>query len=473
MSRPATLVEAPAARAPMDGFYAALRVIARFWVWFFFRRVDVRHPERVPGAGPALLCVNHPNNLIDSLLIGVALPRQVHFLATASLFRNPLAARCLRAAGVIPIYRRQDDPDKMERNVEVLAACHRAFDEGRLIVIYPEGTTHAEARVQRLRTGAARLALGYEAARATAAPLRVIPVGLSFEARKAFGGRVLVSFGAPIALEPYLGQYGADAVGGVEALTDAIQAAMEAEVVHVDRIDAAAVVRGVEEVYRDALARELREARGLSERQIDFVRLGRTIVDAVQYFKAREPERVERIWQRIQGYRTLLAAYRVRDEQVRARLERRPRGRRLLGSGRAMVGLPVFAYGTLLNALPYLLPRWLARRVAKKETDYATARLLASVVAFPVFWGLEVAIVWRFGGGWWAVPFALSLPVSGLCAYHYLLGLGRLRRGLRFGVLALTQEHAARALVAERQALIGELDRAKADYLTATRGSSF
>jgi 1-acyl-sn-glycerol-3-phosphate acyltransferase len=45
--------------------------------------------------GPVLLCINHPNNLIDSLLVGSVLPRKVHYLATAALFRNPLIARFL------------------------------------------------------------------------------------------------------------------------------------------------------------------------------------------------------------------------------------------------------------------------------------------------------------------------------------------------------------------------------------------
>ena len=86
----------------VDPFYAVVRVIARFWIWFFFERVEVRHPERVPSMGPVLLCINHPNNLIDSLLVGSVLPRKVHYLATAALFRNPLIARFLVALGAIP-----------------------------------------------------------------------------------------------------------------------------------------------------------------------------------------------------------------------------------------------------------------------------------------------------------------------------------------------------------------------------------
>ena len=153
---------------PVGRFYAFLRLAARFWIWFLFREVAVREAGRVPSRGPVLLCVNHPNNLIDSLLVAAALPRKVHYLANASLFRNPILARFLARAGAIPVYRRQDDPDRPDRNVEAFAASRQALAAGHVLAIYPEGTTHAETRVQRIKTGAARIALDYETARATA-----------------------------------------------------------------------------------------------------------------------------------------------------------------------------------------------------------------------------------------------------------------------------------------------------------------
>jgi glycerol-3-phosphate O-acyltransferase/dihydroxyacetone phosphate acyltransferase len=455
----------------MDRFYRAVRAVARFWLWFFFKSVDVRHPERVPPGGPVLLCINHPNNFIDSLLVGGALDRKIHYLATAGLFRNRLVGRFLAACGAIPVYRKQDDPDRMDKNASTFDACFRAFDRGRLVAIYPEGTTHAETRVQRIRTGAARIALTYEAGHAGA--LRVVPVGLNFEARKSFRGRVLVSFGPPVPVTPYRDAYGEDPVKAVEALTTAVQWAMEAEVVHVERIEAANLVRAVEELYRGELVRELQEERGLAPKQIDLTRLSRAIVDAVNWFRERDPARVEALWQRIQSYRALLAEYRVKDEAVRARLER-PRPRQKIRRGwEAVAGFPVFVYGAGVNFLVYWGPRWLARRMSRKETDYATWRLLASIVAYPLFWGLETWVVWRLAGARWALAFALSLPISGVLAYRYLVGAGRLRSRLRFAALALTREHAARRLVAERQEVLAELERAKTEYLAATKGSSF
>jgi len=407
---------APASPDPTDRFYAAVRLVVRFWLWFCFKPVDVRHPERVPADGPVLLCINHPNNLIDSLVVATALRRKVHFLAAAAMFRNPLVARFLRACGAILVYRKEDDPDKMDPNAKAFAACFQALEGGRLIAMYPEGTTHAEARVQRIKSGAARIALGHEAARP--GDLSLIPVGLTFEARKSFLGRVLVSFGEPIPVAPYLEAHRQDPCKAVDALTRAIQQAMEAELIG----------------------------------EIDPFRLSHAIVDAA-------------VWQRIQGYRALLAEYRVKDEAVQAQRRRPLRRERVRHSWEAIVGFPFFVYGAVVNGLPYLIPRWFARRLAKKETDYATVRFLASVVAFPLCWTLETWVVgWQTGAAGAAV-FALSLPLTGLVAYRYLVGAGRLRSRLRFGVLAFSREQAARCLVAEREAIIAELERAQVDYL--------
>jgi len=462
--------------AGVDPFYAAVRTVGRFWVWFFFRSVDVRHAERVPRRGPVLLCINHPNNLIDSLLVGAVVDRKVHYLTTAALFRNPLVGRFLRACGAIPVYRRQDDPDKMDKNARAFEACATTLAAGGLVGIYPEGTTHAESRVQRIKTGAARIALAYESQRGQGGPgepLAAIPVGLTFDARKSFGGRVRVSFGEAIPLRPFLDLYGEDQVKAVDELTTAIQWGMEKQVVHVDRLDRAALVREVEGLYRDQLVRELHDERGLSPGHIDTVRLSRSIADAAAWFEAHEPQRLEELRHHIERYRATLAAYTIKDQAVRERLARRPARQRLRRGWTAAVGLPVFVYGLITSGLPYVVPRWIARRAATKETNYATTRLLASVVAFPLCWGIETWIVGRLAGLVWALVFFLSLPVSSMLAYHYLRGIGRLKAQLGFGLLAMTRHQTATRVLAERRELVALLDRARDDYLAATKGSSF
>ena len=79
----------------------------------------------------------------------------------------------------------------------------------------------------------------------------------------------------------------------------------------------------------------------------------------------------------------------------------------------------------------YWIPRWVARRRSRKETDYATWRFLTAMVALPLFWGLEILIVARLAGHAAAAVFAVSLPISGVIAYRYWVGAGRFRSRLR------------------------------------------
>jgi 1-acyl-sn-glycerol-3-phosphate acyltransferase len=472
--------------------YRIVRGLTRFWIWFFFKRVEIRHAERVPAHGPVLLAINHPNNLIDTILVGSAVARKVHYLATASLFRNRMLARFLFSMGVIPIYRRQDAPDRLERghdaplrveeeelrltpperkmdNVEAFEACDRVFEAGGVIGIYPEGTTHAEPRVQRIKTGAARIALESEARHHGALHLALIPVGLSFELRKSFRSRVRVSFGDPIPLVDALARYHEDPWKAVEALTTVIQESMKAQIIHVDHLDLTQLIRDVEMMYRGDLVRELIESRKLARSEIDTFRLSRTIVQAVHYFQEHDPDRVQALMGRIQDYKERLKRLRLQDATVRDRATRLPVTQSLWLGGVGVIGLPIFAYGVLTSGLPYVLPRWLSHRIAKKETDYATTRLLVSVVVFPLFYGIEIFLVSTWLGRIAAALFALSLPASGLFAYYYVSGVNRLRQQVALLRRLLTQRQAVARLVAERHFILNALERAKVDFLEATR----
>src|SRR5437667_6702375 len=161
---------------------------------------------------------------------------------------------------------------------------------------------------------------------------------------------------------------------------------MEHEVVHVERIDMAALARAVQELYGGKLERELWEERGFSGRQIDPFQLSGAIADATEHFRKQDPERIERLWQRILGYRALLAAYRLRDEAGRTRLEPTAERQRVARPWQTIVGLPLFAYGGAVNFLPYYLPGWLAGRASRRQTGYAPTRLPASSVTFPLLW---------------------------------------------------------------------------------------
>lgn len=142
------------------------------------------HGRRPPGDGPLLLMANHPNSLVDAVLVSAVAGRGVRFLAKAPLFDLKRIGWLLRAVGALPVYRRQDDATAVGQNAHTFKAVFEAFSKGAAIGIFPEGISHNEPALGRLKTGSARMALGF--ARREGRTIPLVPVGFVLRTRRGF-----------------------------------------------------------------------------------------------------------------------------------------------------------------------------------------------------------------------------------------------------------------------------------------------
>jgi glycerol-3-phosphate O-acyltransferase / dihydroxyacetone phosphate acyltransferase len=188
--------------------------------------------ETVPRDGPVLLVANHPNSLIDPMLVAGAARRPVRFLAKAPLFTDKRLGWLMRAVGAIPVYRRGDDPTQMERNEEMFRAAHAALADGAAVSLFPEGKSHDEPALVPLRTGAARIALG--AYPFTGRPFPIVPVGLVFRQKDVFRSSALVLVGSAVPWED-LAPLGASDEGAVRLLTFRISEGLRQLTVNLER----------------------------------------------------------------------------------------------------------------------------------------------------------------------------------------------------------------------------------------------
>src|SRR5688572_535024 len=163
---------------------------------FYYPRIEVTGGRLIPRMGPVLLVANHPNSLIDPVLLGIAAQRPVRLMAKAPLFDVPVFGAVLRAMGMVPAYRGSDDTKQVSRYLESLAVAARQLATGCAMGIFPEGKSHDATQLSLVRSGAARLAMQAVAAGATG--LRVVPVGLNYERKERFRTAVWIKVGRPI-----------------------------------------------------------------------------------------------------------------------------------------------------------------------------------------------------------------------------------------------------------------------------------
>src|SRR5690348_6207364 len=222
--------------------YALLRSVAGIALRWFYRRIDVEGLDRLPSNAPLLLVVNHPNALVDALLVGWAMPRRIVLTAKSTLFRNPALARFLTWVGVVPLVRSSDvrgsaaagaiDP---RRNARSFDALRNVLRRGGAVVIFPEGISHDNPSLAPLKTGAARIALEARDEGGVQG-LEIVPVGLTFERKQTPRTRVLVQVGEPIAID----RWAISGDGAVAALTDEIDARLRTVTQNFETMDDAA-----------------------------------------------------------------------------------------------------------------------------------------------------------------------------------------------------------------------------------------
>ena len=127
---------------------------------------EINGIKNIPKKGPFIIAANHASYL-DHMIIAsnfvLRLNKKIHFLSKKEHFDSPFKAAWHRYAGAIPL-------DREKGGKEALEWAIKALKKGKIAAIHPEGTRTLTGKLQKGKTGIARLAL--------AAKAPVLPIGL-------------------------------------------------------------------------------------------------------------------------------------------------------------------------------------------------------------------------------------------------------------------------------------------------------
>lgn len=379
--------------------YRLTRWVAYVSLRLFYRRVDAVGGEHVPASGPVVLVANHPNYMVDPLVLGVLTQRQVHFAAKGPLLdRYPILSRFLRGAGALPIFRPQDDPSRTSMNREAFARCADLLEDGGMFGIFAEGVSHDDHQVRRLRTGAARIVLEAEARNAYALGVHVVPVGIYFPEEDRFFSDGLVVFGAPMDIGPLCERHATDPQGAVRALTAAMQDELRRLTLHVPD------TRWVEFVtqMRDLLT----GGPGSAASAADHLRTSQITAAAAERHHRADGGAASRFRLEVAAWWEEADAL---QRHVTAPMDERTHHLGRLRRTQDASALPVAALGVLFNAPPFLLARGWAERFVQRREKRAFIKFLVGTPSVVAWYGLMA---------WWL---SRRLPAPQAAA---LVGLG-------------------------------------------------
>ncbi len=394
---------------------ALLRVAVAATVTIFYR-LERRGPP-VP-AGPVLLVANHPNSLLDPLILFHTAGRRSRPLARAPLFESPILGTLLRAVRAIPVYRREDDPAQMSRNLDALRAAMASLAAGDAVQIFPEGRTHSDPAIAPLRTGAARVALGAEAEAEWKLGVRVVPVGLTYARKAVFRGHAVALYGEPMEVRSFRPQLEEDDQAAVRSLTARIDQRLRALTLDLTRTEDADLIDAAERVW--SLGKGLRSSR-------QRVRLGerlprlQAMARGLAWLRAHHPDRHRRLAARVRRYQRIVAVLGAGEGDVPESYRVRPALRWILRRGIPTIALsPIAAVAAVVWGVPYQVIRRAVGQMDLPPEVVATYKVGAGILLYPGVLALWVSLAAWFVGWRAGLVLTFALPLTGLVAVRWL-----------------------------------------------------
>ncbi|MDE3245484.1 MAG: 1-acyl-sn-glycerol-3-phosphate acyltransferase, partial [Acidobacteriota bacterium] len=364
------------------------RALSRIW----FRTLRVEGPGLPDGA--VLLVLNHPNGLLDPLVVSALVKPVPRFLAKSTLWNILLLRPFLALFQAIPVERAQDisDPESRARaTARAFEAVHRAIGERNRVGLFPEGISHGNAQLAQLKTGAARMALS--------SPVKpaLVPAGLVYGQRELFRHNALLRLGDAIEYGDLFSE--GDDPAAVKALTERIRQALLPLTLH----GPGDALQRLAEDLAWLLAEAPKERADLEALRSRSQALISSLADLNEEERTSLRSRVDEAkgWLEEQGLRPDQVGFSYPGARVRAWM-----GKALLHHATALFIAPA----ALLFWPPYRFTAWLTHRLTDEVDVIATYKLIGGLLFLPAWAALLLGLAaWRWGLAGAAVVLALAV----------------------------------------------------------------
>ncbi|MBS1984391.1 MAG: 1-acyl-sn-glycerol-3-phosphate acyltransferase [Bdellovibrionales bacterium] len=362
--------------------YKFFRALVQGILNLYYRSIEVYGKNFVPRNGRTLFIANHQAGLVDGILVVAVIDKPVRTLAKHTLWDNPVIGLFASALRMIPVKRKQDTSGELaklspsERNKQMFGDVEQSFVDGEFVLLFPEGRSHDGPQMLRLRSGASRMLLQTEAAHDFRLGLKWIPVSLDFEKREQPGTRLLLHFHPARGVHHHKKMYEQDSEAAVEALRSEMETTLREVTVNFATWEDRVFIERLTEVW-------LAEAQGdqLLERHNFLLKWKRILENTA----TDDPE----LWKQLQtSVKELYSSLNLLGLKPSDIYRRSPRSRRRLAFRvlfRVFLWGPAIAGGLIFWWAPTALIRWVAGKWATSKDVIPSYKIVAGVIAYPLW----------------------------------------------------------------------------------------
>lgn len=449
--------------------YRFLHLIIPIALRVFYREVSVHGRLNLVNKGPLLVVSNHPNTLLDPVIVATVLRQRAGFIAKGTLFTNKIVAAILRFFHVVPVFRKED-AEKNPTDGDNQLSFQKSYEylsKGGTIIIFPEGTSYPEMKLRKVKTGAARIGLEFEAQEGFKAGCKILPVSLNYSDPSRFRTRLNINITPAIDLADYADAYAENPAEAVNRLTERIRRRLEGEMVVVEDKEQEIFLKKARSIYARRLLESLPDEPSRRAKFLTTQGIGR----AITWLKGYDPERYDSIRKETESLHDLITRLRLKHGFLDSRFARwNPI---LLVSVLALylvLLFPIYAWGVLTNFIPYIIPGAVAAKLTRETEYWSSIMVMLGMFLFPIFYAAEIWLFHHFWGHipWATVAFGLSLPLSGLLALDYWLRLQRFIALVRLHGMGGMRGSVYAGLRERKETLVAKMEALREEFWQAT-----
>jgi 1-acyl-sn-glycerol-3-phosphate acyltransferase len=412
--------------------YLFLKRIVRWAFFIFFRKKRVYGQDNIPQTGPLIIAINHPNTLIDPLLVASQISRRVGFLANASIFINGIVKGIFSYFSVIPVYRKKDLPPGEKRdNAASFRKCYEFFDRNGAILIFPEGTSVNELKLREIKTGTARIALGYEAERGFTGTLQINTVALNYSDSLRFRSMVSMNINPAFKVSDFQTLWEEDEEQAVRELTERIKEEIEGKITVTESKKHEAVVLQTQNFYSeyiDTSFAKYSNPEGAFE-------LRKRVANQLKMIEHDDVKTYRLIASKLNNFFSSLMSLHITPGFLKdSFLNRNSYVLVLTYVIQLIVLFPFYILGLLSNYIPYRIPDWIYQILKVDEEYKSSISVVFGMIVFPLYYAFLIHFFRLYISDYlgWSLLLVIVFPLLGFCTLFYYRILLRFSRVIRF-----------------------------------------
>lgn len=434
--------------------YWVFKQYVRFIDWIIHNKTVLIGTSNIPKNKPLVFAPNHQNALSDPMAILLHTKLQPVWLARADIFKKGIITFSLRFLKIMPVYRMRDGKDQLAKNDKTFSDSIKVLEKNLALALFPEAAHSGKRQMLAHKKAVPRIVFMAEEKAENNLDIHIVPIGIYYSSYWKFNRTVIVNFGQPIRVNNFLNEYKSNPNAATLTLRNSLRDAIEPLTVNINSVN---YYKDFEKI-RDIYGRHFSQRFDKKYSTVNRFKSDQFLTKKLDELAIDSKEEIDAITKSVGEYSKLLKKHKLKSWLIE-----NPTNNFLMIALNKLVlllGLPLFLFGLIFNAIPFFTTDIFTRKKIKDRAFWSTFFLASGILFFPIVYLLELwAVSALLPGIGLKFLFLISLPLSGKIAFAwYIIFQKTVGRGRLF-FMTLFQKDQYGKLKKQQTALFDNLDK--------------